>query len=52
MAASDHYAKDSVKERLKKMNSKYSKFKSALEKRRLIVTTSVAMFKGINEVRI
>ena len=50
MVASEHYAKDSVKERLKKVNAKYSKFKAALEKRKIIVTSSVAMYKGITEV--
>ncbi len=50
MFASEHYAKDSIKERLKKVNSKYSKFKNGLEKRRIIVTSSVAMYKGISEV--
>lgn len=50
MSASEHYAKDSVKERLKKVNMKYMKFKTALERRKTIVTTSVSMYKEINEV--
>lgn len=51
MSANEHYAKDSVKERLKKVNLKYSKFKSALEKRKAIVSASVAMYKETSEVR-
>ena len=50
MMASEHHAKDSLKDRLKKLNSKYSKFTAALEKRRAIVSNSVAMYKGISEV--
>ena len=50
MQASEHYAHDKVGVKIRKLESKYSKFKAVFEQRKKIVSSSVVMYKGISEV--